>query len=737
MKFNDGYWMFRPGVEVLYPRQVHALDVAESSITAIALTHPYRGRGSVLNEPTITMELDSPMDDVIRVTVTHHSGGRTKSPSFEIARDPDARPTTSTTETAVKLRSGILSATLHTGADWKVDFAVGDRILTSSDAKSQGFASVDGAPFTLERLSLAVGESISGLGERFTPVVKNGQVVDSWNEDGGTSSEQAYKSIPFYLSNRGYGVLVDSPDRVSFEVGSEVVSRVQFSVPGQSLSYYVITGDSPAAILARYAQLTGRPALPPLWSFGLWLSTSFTTDYDEASVTALIDGMAERDLPLSVFHFDCFWMKSLQWCDYEWDPEVFPEPEAMLSRLHDRGLHTCVWINPYIGQRSPLFDEAKDLGYLLRRTDGDVWQSDMWVAGMGIIDLTNPDAREWFKDKLRAIVRTGVDALKADFGERIPVDGVMWADGSDPARMHNYYSFLYNRAMFEVLEEERGRGEAVLFSRSATVGSQRFPAHWGGDSEPTFVSMAETLRGGLSLSSSGFAFWSHDIGGFERTPDPDVFKRWLPFGLLSTHSRLHGSESYRVPWLVDDEAVDILRTFTKLKMRLMPYIWQNAVAAHETGVPVMRSMSFEFPDDPAVVGLEQQYMLGPSLLVAPIFNAEGEARYYVPSGTWTHFVTGKKITGPAWVRETHAVDSLPILVRPGVVIPVGAVDDRPDYDHAVDVELQYFEPDGRDQVVELFDARGVTAAEFRIDASAGNAVTLVSGSADGWTSLER
>ncbi|RRR83078.1 alpha-xylosidase, partial [Streptomyces sp. RP5T] len=429
--------------------------------------------------------------------------------------------------------------------------------------------------------------------------------------------------------------------------------------------------------------------LPPAWSFGLWLSTSFTTSYDEETVTSFIEGMRERELPLSVFHFDCFWMREFNWCDFQWDPRVFPDPEGMLARLHARGLRVSVWINPYIAQRSPLFAEGKALGHLLKRPDGSVWQWDLWQPGMALVDFTSPAARDWYAAKLEALLDQGVDCFKTDFGERVPLD-VEWSDGSDPERMHNYYTYLYNRTVFDVLRKHRGEQEAVVFARSATAGSQQFPVHWGGDCEATYESMAESLRGGLSLGLSGFGFWSHDIGGFEGTPTPALFKRWLAFGLLSSHSRLHGSSSYRVPWLFDEKSVDVLRHFTRLKLRLMPYLYEAARTAHTEGVPVMRAMVLEFPDDPGCAHLERQYMLGPDLLVAPVFDDGGEVSYYVPEGTWTHFVTGETVTGPRWVREKHDFTSVPLLVRPGAVIPVGAVDDRPDYDHADGVTLRAY-----------------------------------------------
>src|SRR5699024_2378637 len=353
-----------------------------------------------------------------------------------------------------------------------------------------------------EQLSLDVGEHIYGLGERFGAFVKNGQSVDIWNADGGTNSEQAYKNVPFYLSSRGYGVLVDDAGPVSFEVGSENVSATQFSVPGERLRYEVYGGGTPLEVIERYTARSGRPPSLPEWSYGLWLSTSFTTDYDEETVLCFVDGMAERDFPLTVCHFDCFWMRGFHWSDFTWDPATFPDPRGLIRKLHDRGLKVCVWINPYIAQRSALFAEGAEKGYLLRQDDGpepSIWQSDLWQAGMALVDFTDPEAAAWYASKLEALLDDGVDAFKTDFGERIPSEGIRWHDGSDPLREHNYYTHRFNQVVFELLERRRGRGEAVVFARSATAGGQKFPVHWGGDCESTYVAMAQSLRGGLSL----------------------------------------------------------------------------------------------------------------------------------------------------------------------------------------------------------------------------------------------
>jgi alpha-D-xyloside xylohydrolase len=694
MKFTDGYWKKRDGYAVLHPAQLHDADTDETSLTAYATTRPVATRGDTLDAPIVTIRVEAPMPDVIRVTIGHFLGGVPKGPNFEI-KDQPGRVTVGPSE----LTSGRLTARFNTSDNWGLDFVADGRRLTGSGWKGMGIVdTADGEHYVHEQLDLGVGEAVYGLGEHFGPFVKNGQSIDIWNQDGGTSSEQAYKNVPFYLTNRGYGVLVDHPGRVSFEVASEMVTRTQFSVAGQTLSYLVIYGPTPAEVLQRYTALTGRPALPPAWSFGLWLTTSFTTQYDEETVNKFVDGMAERDLPLSVFHFDTFWMREFHWCDFEWDSRIFPDPPGMLKRLHDRGLRVCLWINPYIAQRSAMFAEGQEKGFLVRKKNGDVWQWDRWQAGMGLVDFTNPEAREWYAAKLRKLVDMGVDAFKSDFGERIPTD-VVWHDGSDPGRMHNFYTQLYNQTVFDVLREARGEGDAVLFARSATVGGQQFPVHWGGDNSATFESMAESLRGGLSLLSSGFGFWSHDIGGFEGRPDPAVFKRWVAFGLLSSHSRLHGNHSYRVPWQFDEESVDVLRHFTHLKYRLMPYLFGAARQAHREGIPVMRPMVVGFPGDPAVTYLDRQYLLGGDLLVAPVMSAGGDVEFYVPEGRWTRFGTTEVIEGPRWVRENHAFDSVPLLVRPGAIIPLGNRTDRPDYDYRDGVTLRLHEslhggPDG-------------------------------------------
>lgn len=606
MKFTNGYWMIRDGVDALYAREAYELaaDATTESLNVLAPTSVVRGRYDTLNLPTFNVDITTPAEGVIRVCAEHWQGA-TEYPGFPLNADEPGNRDYVTVQANgngdgevgvngadVTLTTGGLTVKVVKGAPWNLTFIGEDgKVLTESAGKSLGRfklgaesnvtaqpvsefgVTMDGSArdesdvFIAIQLHLSVGEDVYGLGERFGAYVKNGQSVDIWNEDGGTASEQGYKDIPFYMTSNGYGVLVNNRGHVSFEIGSENT---------------------------------------------------------EATINSFIDGMAERDIPLAAFHYDCYWMREFHWCDFEWDKRFFGDIESTLKRLHE------------------------DKGYLVRKPNGEVWQTDFWQAGMGLVDFTNPAAREWFKDKVKALLNQGVDAIKTDFGERIPRD-VVWYDGSPKLSMHNWYTQLYNQAVFEAIEETYGKGNACLYARSATVGGQQQPVHWGGDCESTFNGMAQSLRAGLSLTSSGFGFWSHDIGGFEGAfPDPAVYKRWVAFGMLGSHSRLHGSTVYRVPWLFDEEdekngvalvpgqtAVDVVRELTKLKLELMPYVYQLGLQPHANGTPVMRSMFVEFPDDPACRTLDRQYMFGPSMLVAPVFTYSGEVSYRFRCGCAT------------------------------------------------------------------------------------------------------
>ncbi len=723
MKFGNGCWLMREGVQCFSPAEAYFVTVNERELNICAPTHPVSDRASAMDGPNLTIRITAPAPEVFRIQCCHYAGVQKTAPAFSLSLCDQLLDVTEDDE-KILLRNGSLTLQISKNP-WSMVFLRDGKVMTKSLSRDLAYMRTDwtsaaydrdpsGKAYMREQLGLSVGEQVYGLGERFSAFAKNGQSVDIWNEDGGTSTEQSYKNIPFYLTNRGYGVFVNYPGRVSFEVASENVAKVEFSVPGESLDYFVINGPSMKQVLMRYTDLTGKPSLPPAWTFGLWLSTSFTTDYDEETVMRFIDGMQQRGIPLRVFHFDCFWMKEFHWTDFVWDERVFPDPAGMLKRIKDKGLKICVWINPYIAQESRLFKEGMENGYLLKRENGDVWQWDMWQPGLALVDFTNPAARAWYQDQLAALLDMGVDCFKTDFGERIPTNAVYY-DGADPEKMHNYYTYLYNKTVFELLEKKRGKGEAVLFARSATTGCQQFPVHWGGDCWSDYEAMEQSLRGGLSLTMSGFGYWSHDIGGFESTSTADVYKRWAAFGLFSTHSRLHGSNSYRVPWVYDEEAVDVVRRFTRLKYSLMPYLYRNAIETSRTGVPIMRSMVLEYTEDRNCANLDKQYFFGDSLLVAPIFNDQSRAEFYLPEGSWTHFLSGKVYEGGRWYEEFCDYLSIPVFAKENSLIAVGENEEMPDYDYTESLTIRAYA---------IQDKAKVSTVVYLTDASIGAELKL-------------
>ncbi|CAM1501936.1 Fc.00g039200.m01.CDS01 [Cosmosporella sp. VM-42] len=715
---RDGMWLPSADFRVEYAEDVYEITPQEDqqAMSLLCPTKHIRSRGDTLNQPTITLEIKAEMDGVISLESTHWAGAQNKGPQFELF--PDGKPSVEGKivkgDKGTTLQAGSLSATIHPDPhnfDIKFHSTDGAKHLTTLGNRSTGFAysPSPSTPMQLDDMrnfkhymfmqtTLSVGESVHGLGERFGAWNKVGQHVSLWNADGGTSSDQAYKNVSFWMSNRGYGIFIDNPGKVDMEIGSERCCRVQSTVEGQRLKFYIIYGPSPKNVLKKYTTLTGKAGKVPSWSFGLWLTTSFTTNYDEATVNSFLEGMKARGSPVDVFHYDCFWMKAFTWTDFVFDSERFPDPKAQITRLKESGLckKVCVWINPYIGQHGAAFKHAADRGYLLKRKNGDVWQWDLWQAGMGLLDITNPEAVAWYVECLDGLFDKGVDAIKTDFGERIPTLDVQWHDSTvDAHKMHNWYAFEYNRIVYQALQKRYGKDEAVLYARAACAGSQRFPLQWGGDCESTPEALAETIRGGLSMGLSGFSFWSCDIGGFEGYPPPYVYKRWVAMGLLCSHSRLHGSNSYRVPWTVDDDdqteegCSKTLAKWTALKTRLMPYMYAQGMESMEGGIPLsLRSVALEFPEDPTSWYLDRQFMVGSQLMAAPIFEESGEVEFYLPKGKWTSYFTNEVKNGPGWFKEKHAFGSLPLYVRENTILvlgnrkEVGAV-----YDYTKDVEV--------------------------------------------------
>lgn len=723
MKFTNGYWLNKPEYQINHPEESFTAEkVNDREMNIFAPYKRINGRGDELNIGMTTIKLTSPLKDIIGVKLTHFDQD-TKTPSFNLTDQQPAVDMKIDGHQAT-YQSGRLQVNIPLHTEFSLNFNADGKEITASRYRAQGeITNVQNHKhYMREQLSLGVDSHVYGLGERFGNFVKNGQEVRTINKDGGTGSDQAYKNVPFYITDDGYGVFVNQPEPVDFEVASENVDRVQFSIEGESLEYFVIYGPTPQEILHKYTELTGKIQLPPSWSFGLWLTTSFLTDYSEKTVMKFINGMEERHIPLDVFHFDCFWQRDFEWSNLTWNNDEFPDPEGLIKKIHEKGIKVCVWINPYIAQKSAMFKEGKAKGYLVKRTDGNVWQWDLWQAGNGFIDFTNPAAVKWYQDKLKKLLDMGVDCFKTDFGERIPIDDAVYYDGSDPKREHNFYTYQYNKATFDAIAEKRGVDDAVVFARSATVGSQQFPVHWGGDCLSNFKSMSDTLHGGLSFLSSGFSFWSHDIGGFEDGPDTptaDLYKRWTQFGLLSSHSRYHGSDVYRVPWNFDDEAVTNTRKYVDLKLSLMPYLYTQAAHSAAYGNPLMRPMWFEFGADYNTHTIANQYMFGSQILVAPVFNPEGNVHFYLPAGKWTSIVQDGEsydiAEGGKWLTKHYDELHLPVLVRDNTILVRRDQPAHADYDYTKDVEIHLYDMHADTTTISVVDNHGQDAGTVSVN----------------------
>ena len=542
-------------------------------------------------------------------------------------------------------------------------------------------------------------ERLYGLGEKFTRLEKSGQRIVSWTVDAlGSTSERSHKNVPFLWTSRGAGLFLDTGARIAWDLGAASLQSWRFEANTPALDMYVILGPEPGRILSAFTALTGRSPAVPAWSFGLWLSSGGSYR-DQASIEALLDGIERHRLPADVVHIDPWWMRWRQYCDFAWDRAAFPDPDGLIRRIHGLGLKLCLWEHPYVSVESDLFETGKTRGFFALRPDGEVYiidyglslaprpdgrvrlagQAENWNAPVAIIDLTNPMARAWFQDLHRPLLRQGVDVFKTDFGEDVPPDA-RFHDGRAGAEIHNLYPLLYNAAVFEVTAEEKGRG--LVWSRSGTAGSQRFPVCWSGDPASDWASLAATIRGGLSAGLSGLALWSHDIGGYRGAPDPELYVRWAQFGLFSSHSRMHG-DSPREPWHFGAEALAIVRKFAELRYRLFPYIRGAALEAAETGLPVLRALPLTFPDDLNVTAWEHQYLFGPSFLAAPVtrpaadlvaaFGGSPKAPrmpVYLPPGGWIDFWTGRRHEGPGVVMTLARLDRMPLFVRAGAVIPM-------------------------------------------------------------------
>ncbi len=514
---------------------------------------------------------------------------------------------------------------------------------------------------------LGAEEQLFGFGEKFGPLSKRYQKMLGWNSDAAsTATDRAYKNIPFFLSTKGYGVFINSGNRIHYEIGNPTFVSYSFEVEDNLLDFYYFYGPEFKSILKLYTKLTGKPEIPPLWSFGLWMSRAEYRSREQVEEVAR--GLRERQIPADVLHLDPSWMRHRKVCDFVWNEKDFPKPKEMLEKLHEQHFRISLWEQPYVSRRSDRFKELDKKGFFLKREDGSTYTLPVFdMEPAGIIDFTNPEAAEWYREQHRNLLKMGADVFKTDMGEAVPVNSVA-ADGRTGKQLHNVYSLLYNQLVYET-SKEFSPEHALVWGRSGYAGSQRYPVGWNGDSHSTWDDMAAVLRGGLSASLSGLPFWSHDIGGFQGgPPSPELYIRWAQWGLLSSHARCHGTNP-REPWEFGEEAVKIFKKFDELRYSLLPYLYSLAHEAAQTGWPVVRPLVLEFQNVPAIHVWEHEFLLGRDLLVVPVLNPEGKTTYFVPPGQWLDFWTGKLITGNRIFEETVSLDTIPIFVREDAVIP--------------------------------------------------------------------
>jgi len=509
--------------------------------------------------------------------------------------------------------------------------------------------------------TLSPGEKIFGCGESFTGLDKRGQKLVLWTDDAnGIENQGMYKPIPFFMSSRGYGMFLHTSSPITLDFGYSFNGINSMMVGDDELDLFVFLGK-PRDILDEYTTLTGKSPLPPLWSFGLWMSRC--TYNNEKQVRDIAAQLRQEQIPCDVLHLDTGWFETDWQCDYEFSPTRFPTPQKMLSDLRGEGFHVSCWQLPYFVPKNKLFPELVKQDLVVHDRKGNLPYED------AVLDFSNPKTVDWYQTRLAHLLQMGVSAIKVDFGEAAPEDGI-YADGRTGFYEHNLYPLRYNRAVAEITK--RVTGENIIWARSAWAGSQRYPLHWGGDAESTDAGMASELRGGLSFGLSGFSFWSHDIGGFTansvETMDKDLFARWLAFGMLSSHSRCHG-EAPKEPWRYGTNFLDKFRVVDDLKYRLMPYVYAQAKDCSEHGLPMVRALFINYPDDPGSWLVDDEYLYGSDLLVAPLLH-EGETgrAVYLPPGTWIDYQSGHAYTGGWQQIEAGEIPAV-ILVRDGAVIP--------------------------------------------------------------------
>jgi alpha-D-xyloside xylohydrolase len=602
---------------------------------------------------------------------------------------------------------------------WQVEFYdASGRLLTRTRKLNEPNSFTERVPFSFVRrasdfgrstaaaFQLGHNERIFGCGESFTRLNKRGQKVILYLRDGmGAQSQKMYKPIPFFLSSAGYGMFVHTSTPVTLDFGNSFDETSVIYTGDDVLDLFIFLGE-PKDILSEYTSITGRSPVPPLWSFGLWMSR--ITYKSEAEVRDVAAKLREHRVPCDVIHLDTGWFETDWQCNYEFAPSRFKDPKRMMSDLLQEGIHICLWQLPYFTTKNVLYDEIVKNGYAVRNEGGEQPFED------AVLDFSNPETVNWYQGKLAGLLKLGVGAIKVDFGEDAPLRG-LYSSGRSGWYEHNLYPLRYNKAAAEITKQVTG--EEIIWARSAWAGSQLYPLHWGGDAENTDSAMAAELRAGLSFGLCGFTYWSHDAGGFVDKAPRGLYRRWLPFAALTSHTRCHGAPP-REPWEYDAEFVDDFRRAIELKYRLMPYVYAQAKDSSAQGHPMLRTLFFEYPNDPTSWLVEDEYLFGPELLVAPLFSESDERQVYLPPGAWVDYQTGKRYEGGRWHEVAAGEIPIVLMVKGGAVIPhVAVAQSTKDVDWA-NIELRVFGasrgslsarvalPGGEVQALRLNPARG-------------------------------
>jgi alpha-D-xyloside xylohydrolase len=652
----------------LYPRI--AFDNMENVLQPFAgVTFP---EGEYAVNPSLPFSVQFVSPRAVRIRIRTGPEVRPDQPSPMLVREPPRDDSWRMARIAGGYRYTSVAGSVTILEDpWHIEFRDAQgRLLTKTDHASDNAAQLDPVlPFSFIRrasdysrgiaavFSLAPGEKLFGGGESFTRLDKRGQKLVLWaNDANGVETGRMYKPIPFFMSNRGYGMFVYTSAPTTFDFGATYGNTNALLLGDDELDLFVFLG-TPKEILNEYTTLTGKPPMPPLWSFGLWMSR--ITYYSEDETRAVAAKLRANRIPSDVIHLDTGWFETDWRCDYQFSKTRFKDPVKMIADLKHDGFHISLWQLPYFVPKNSLFPEILAKGLAVRDGKGNLPYED------AVLDFTNPATVAWYQEKIAGLLKMGVGAIKVDFGEAAPLNGI-YANGRSGFYEHNLYPLRYNQAVADITRQTTG--ENIIWARSAWAGSQRYPLHWGGDSGAQDSGMAATLRGGLSLGLSGFTFWSHDIGGFAAKTPEELYRRWMPFGMLTSHSRCHGTPP-KEPWEYSAAFMDDFRRADELKYRLMPYVYAQAKDSSERGLPMVRALFIEYPGDPGSWQVDDEYLFGSDILVAPLMETgASERNVYLPPGQWIDYQTAKVYAG-GWHTIAAGQILVVMLVRDGAVVP--------------------------------------------------------------------